>query len=109
MACGTPVIVPRFGAVLDHCDEATAWFVPARRVHLPVDRTMPYSTLGHEEHISEIDLCEPSVEGLTDVLRSVAGTPPAERQTKGAAAARRAGQQTWDAIAERIEAVLART
>jgi len=107
MACGTPVVVPRFGAVLDHCDDSSAWFVPARRINVPVDRVVPYSTLGHEEHIGEIDLCEPSMEGLVGVLEEIANAKPAVRAHKGTAAAARAADQTWDVVATHIEGLLA--
>jgi glycosyltransferase involved in cell wall biosynthesis len=107
MACGTPPVVSRFGAVLDHCTDDTTWFVRARRVHLPVDRTMTYSTLGYEERISEVDLCEPDRADLTQVLRDIAGMPPSERAARGRAAAAAARSRTWEAVAEQIEAALA--
>ena len=30
---------------------------------------MTYNTLGFEEHVDEIDLCEPDVDGLVDALQ----------------------------------------
>ena len=35
MACGLPVIVPRFGSCLDFCADDTAYFVPAVEVPVP--------------------------------------------------------------------------
>ncbi len=107
MACGTPAVVSRFGPVLDHCDEATAWFVPVRRVHLPVDRVMTYNSLGYQERVQEVDLCEPRREGLVEALRQVAACPPAERAAKGAAAAQVAAARSWDSVAARVEQLLA--
>jgi glycosyltransferase involved in cell wall biosynthesis len=107
MACGTPPIVSRFGAVLDHCDDESAWLLPVRRVNLPVARSMTYNTLGFEEHIEEIDLCEPRVDDLVDVLRVVASTSSADRVHKREAAGAAAAPRTWDAVAEQIEAALA--
>ena len=107
MACSTPPLVSRFGAVLDHCDDRSAWFVPVRRINLPVDRTMPYSTLGFEERIAEVDLCEPDPAGLADALRLVAATTPEERAARGQAAHAAAASRTWDRSAEAVEAALA--
>jgi glycosyltransferase involved in cell wall biosynthesis len=69
MACGTPSIVPQFGACLDYCDEHTSFFVQAQRIHLPVAQELQYNTLGFRAQVSEVDFCEVSVTQLAGALR----------------------------------------
>jgi glycosyltransferase involved in cell wall biosynthesis len=106
MACGTPVVVPRFGPVLAYADDDTAWFTPHRRISLPVGRRMAYNALGYEEVVEEVDLAEPSVAGLVAVLREVASTSGAQRAARGAAAAAAAQSWSWEASVEQVDARL---
>ena len=82
MACGTPSIVPRFGACLDFCSAATSFLIPARRIRLPVGRSMAINSLGFREEVTETDFCEIEVDALRDALRAVAFGSAAVRGTK---------------------------
>jgi glycosyltransferase involved in cell wall biosynthesis len=106
MACGTPSIVPRFGASLDFCDDATAFPIPARRICLPVARNLQFNTLGFHEEVSAVDFCEVDPAVLAAEMRRVAGLDAATLTAVGAAAAARAREFTWAATLDRIEARL---
>ena len=71
MACGTPCLVPRFGACLDYCDDDNALFVSPRRICLPVAREIAYNTLGFTAKVDEVDFCEVPVEVLTRRMREI--------------------------------------
>jgi glycosyltransferase involved in cell wall biosynthesis len=102
MACGTPAIVPRFGACLDFCDDDSAFFVPARRIRLPVGRNLQFNTLGFREEVEEVDFCEIDPAVLAAEMQRVVALPPAELERAGRAAAARARAFTWDAAIARI-------
>jgi glycosyltransferase involved in cell wall biosynthesis len=94
MACGRPVIVTKGGATDDFVSDAVGWRIPAplRSVgnavfNMPVD--------------GEAELAEPDVNELTRLLRT-AFKEKAERQSRGAAAAKTAQAWSWDAAAEKI-------
>ena len=70
MACGTPCIVPRFGACLDYCRDENAIFVQPKRIQLPLGKSMVYNTLGFAAEVKEIDFCEVPVERLAKVMRN---------------------------------------
>lgn len=96
MACGTPSVVPEYGACLDYCSRETSFFAPARRVHLPVRRRYEYG-LGFSEEVEEVDFCEVRADSLAELLRSLYEGDPAEirrRADAGVAAAH--GRFTWD-------------
>ena len=107
MACGTPSIVPRFGACLDFCDDGTAFPVPARRIKLPVLRNLQFNTLGFREEVTEVDFCEVDPSTLAAEMRRVAALDASTLDAVGAAAAARARDFTWSATIDRIEARLA--
>jgi glycosyltransferase involved in cell wall biosynthesis len=85
MACGLPCIVPRFGPCLDYCTDDNAFFVPARRMSLPVSRDYAINTLGFRLPVEEVDFCEVRVSDLAATMRAV--------YEGGATAARRRGLQ----------------
>lgn len=102
LACGTPVIVPRFGACLEFCSRDASFFTPHRRVKLPVKRSMPYNSLGFSVEVEEVDFCEVSVEGLRAVLRQVADAGRERLTDKRVAAVRAAEPFTWQASARSL-------
>jgi glycosyltransferase involved in cell wall biosynthesis len=106
MACATPSIVPRFGACLDFCDDATSFPIPARRIKLSVLRTMQFNTLGFREEVAEVDFCEVDPSILAAEMRRVAALGPEALAETGAAAAAKARGFTWAATLDRIEARL---
>src|SRR5439155_21723828 len=69
MACGTPAIVPSFGAFLDYCTSPAACLVPTRRVRLPVNRDFAVNTLGFRDHVESVDFCEPSADVVASAMR----------------------------------------
>ncbi|MEM7114744.1 MAG: glycosyltransferase [Chloroflexota bacterium] len=71
MACGTPSLVPKFGACLDFCSSQTSFFVPAKRINLPVFGEFAFNTLGFKEEIDEVDFCEVPVDGLAAEMRAI--------------------------------------
>ena len=95
MACGTPAIVPKFGACLDYCDEETSWLMPVRRIRAPVNRSFSVA-LGFKEKIAEVDFCEVPVNILVEYLRTVYRTTSAQRMDKQQIGAARAALWTWD-------------
>lgn len=96
MACGTPSIVPEFGACLDFCDSKTSHLVKARRIHAPVTRSFRVA-LGFEEEISEVDFCEVRKESLVEALRNAVGEAPEVWRLKADAGVARAhGKWTWE-------------
>ena len=95
MACGTPAIVPEFGACLDFCDADTSWLVRARRIRAPVTRAFSVA-LGFEEVLSEVDFCEMPVDRLAEALRTVHGSALDERQARAAAGIAKASRFTWE-------------
>lgn len=104
MACGLPVVVPRFGACLDYSADDRAFFVEAKRIRLPVRRRMAANTLGLEVEVDEVDFCEVGVEPLARALRAVRDGGRAAVRSRGAAAAAFARDRfTWAHALERIE------
>ena len=98
MACGTPAIVPNFGACLDYCSEETSYLLPVRRIRAPVTRAFRLA-LGFQEALSEIDFCEVSVDALVELLRAVRDVSIAERQAKAAVGMTVARRHfTWDHV-----------
>lgn len=96
MACGTPAIVPEFGACLDFCSAETSYLVKSRRIRAPVTRRFAVA-LGFEEELSEVDFCEMPVEGLVQALRAVRQAVPEELRRKGTSGVGVAsGQMTWE-------------
>ncbi len=92
MACGTPAIVPRFGACVDYCSEETSFFMPVQRINLPVHERFKLS-LGFEEEIDEVDFCEVRVDTLVDFLRRATQEELAPRSAAGVSVAH--GRFTW--------------
>lgn len=97
MACGRPVIVPKFGAALDFCSERTSFFTPARRISVPVPRRFAINTLGFEEDIDAVDFCEVDVAGLAARMRDIAARPAEALRRTGARARAVARAFTWEA------------
>ncbi len=106
MACGTPGIVPQFGACLDFCSAPTSYFVKARRIRAPVARSFRVA-LGFEEEITEVDFCEVPKERLADTLANVARESPTALRAKADAGVEQAhGHFTWSHATEAVEAEL---
>jgi len=100
MACGTPAIVPEFGACLDFCTAETSYLVKARRIRAPVSRSFRVA-LGFEEAIAEVDFCELPVSRLVAVLRAARDASAAAHAAKAAAGVARAhGSFTWKKATE---------
>jgi glycosyltransferase involved in cell wall biosynthesis len=95
MACGTPAIVPSFGAFLDYCDGAAARLVPTRRVRLPAGRHFAVNTLGFREHVESVDFCETSAGLIGRAMRDAFEEPASARATRAAAARRLAEGYEW--------------
>ena len=107
MACGTPSVVPDFGACLDFCTAGTSYLVKARRIRAPVSRSFSVA-LGFTEVLEEVDFCELPVNRLAETLRAARDAPAAERQAKsrsGAAWAR--DRMTWAHSGAAAQACLA--
>jgi glycosyltransferase involved in cell wall biosynthesis len=88
MACGTPPIVPAFGAALDYCDDTTG--------------VLATNTLGFEEHVARVHFCETPVDVLAAALRALFDMDAAARRQLGMAAAARAAQWTWEASVDAV-------
>jgi glycosyltransferase involved in cell wall biosynthesis len=71
MACGTPPLVPNFGACLDFCKASNSFLAPVKRINLPVKGDFIINTLGFKEEVDEVDFCEVPVEPLALFLRKV--------------------------------------
>lgn len=97
MACGRPVIVPKFGAALDFCSSRTSFLVPARRISVPVPRRFAINTLGFEEDIEAVDFCEVDPVTLSSVMQHVATQPAEALRQKAARGLRVARRFTWEA------------
>lgn len=109
MACGTPVVAPKFGPCLDYCENRNAFFVKSRRLRFPIQGYLPYNAFGFREFIEEAELCEVSVEELAKVLRAIYSMRPEKVEKMGLSAARRVRKShTWNhsalAIQKRIQA-----
>jgi glycosyltransferase involved in cell wall biosynthesis len=102
MACGTPVVVPRFGAFLDYCEEPAAVFTDGKRIRAPVGRNYAVNTLGFEERVDAIDFCEPVVASVAQALRTAAAWSDAELTARREAARAIAEQWSWDHAAQRM-------
>jgi len=102
MACGTPSIVPRFGAALDYCDADTAFPIPARRIRLPVARNLQFNTLGFREEVEEVDFCEVDPGVLAAEMRRVAALDRSSLERVSRAAAARAATFSWPAAIARV-------
>jgi len=71
MGCGTPCIVPNFGAALDFCGPNNSFPVVARRIQLPVTGSFSINTLGFKTEVREVDFCEVSVDALAAQMRAL--------------------------------------
>lgn len=88
MACGTPCLVPRFGACMDYCNDGNALFVQPKRIQLPLKKVMTYNTLGMTVAVDAVDFCEVPVGRLANVMRDAydAGREALPRLSRSAAA-----------------------
>lgn len=104
IACGTPPIVPNFGACLDFCSGEVAFLTPVRRINLPVNNRFKVA-LGFEEDVTEVDFCEVERATLAQRMREVAGGLRGERDRMAAAGVKRARERfTWkESVARVIE------
>jgi FkbM family methyltransferase len=97
MACGLPVVVTGYGAVLDYCDETSAFLIPAKVV--------PF----HEKRVGDIDtvdfphLVEPDVHALGHLLRRVVREPDEARKRAEAGCRRVRDGLTWQHTARRVQ------
>jgi glycosyltransferase involved in cell wall biosynthesis len=96
LACGTPVIAPRFGPFLDYCAPPAAELVSVHRIRAPVQRDFAVNTLGFREHVESVDFCEPDIASVTQALRDSAAWSPIELATRRTAARNTAEQWPWD-------------
>jgi glycosyltransferase involved in cell wall biosynthesis len=101
MGCGTPAIVPDFGACRDYCDARTSWLMPVRRIRAPVNRSFSVA-LGFQERVAEVDFCEVPVDTLVKFLREVRSASPAQRAAKAAAGLEVARGFTWEKTGDRV-------
>jgi len=99
MACGTPAIVPNFGACLDYCDDDSSWLMPVRRIRAPVNKSFRVA-LGFEEQITEVDFCEVTVDTLAEFLTTVYRAAVADREAKRQVGTARASRWTWERACE---------
>jgi len=107
MACGTPPIVPRFGACLDYCADDRAFFVEPKRIQLPVNRRLTANTLGLEVDVEEVDFCEVPVDVLAEALRAVRAAGREAIRARGERASEVArGNFAWSSVFATIEAEL---
>lgn len=96
MASGTPAIVPRFGACLDYCSEATSYFTDVKRIRIPVHRRLTVA-LGFTDEVDEVDFCEVPVDALAERLRAAADEAEHVRAERAVAAVRIAHDRfTWE-------------
>jgi len=106
MACGTPAIVPEFGACLDFCSAETSYLIKPRRIRAPVSRRFRVA-LGFEEEVAEVDFCEVPVERLVVALQTARAAALADRWEKSAAGiARVHGSFTWDHATDTVKRCL---
>lgn len=95
MACGTPAIVPNFGACLDFCGEDTSYPMPVQRIRLPVRGRFKVA-LGFAEDVEAVDFCEVRVSTLAEYLRRVYEESAVRRARKADAGVSVAhGRFTW--------------
>jgi glycosyltransferase involved in cell wall biosynthesis len=94
MACGRPVIVTAGGSTDDFVPPAAGWHIPA-----------PLVSFGNEIHDEpadgEVELFEPDVDALVELLRR-AHRDEADRRLRGVAAHRTAQAWSWDDAADKI-------
>jgi glycosyltransferase involved in cell wall biosynthesis len=96
MACGTPAIVPEFGACLDFCTAETSYLVKPRRIRAPVSRSFRVA-LGFAEEIAGVDFCELPVPRLVEALLAARDATAEAHAVKSAAGVARAhGSFTWE-------------
>ena len=110
MACGTPSLVPRFGACLDYCSEATSFLVEAQQIRLPLDTEFVYNSLGFKEQVQQVNFCEVSVAELARVMRQVYDAHQMDRaaiRQRAENGARVAHERfTWDHTVAHVERAL---
>lgn len=103
MASGVPSIVPRFGAALDVCAEATSFLLPVRRMPLPVHESFAVNTLGVRAKIDEVEFCETPIDALAARMRSVAALPReqiAAKARRGVAVAQHGFR--WEHVSKKL-------
>jgi glycosyltransferase involved in cell wall biosynthesis len=94
MACGLAVIVPRHGACLDYCDDASAYLVKAKEVRMLEPRVGDIPTV-ERPWWAEVDRV-----ALARAMRRVVDKP-AEARAKGLRASARIRREvTWERAAE---------
>ena len=107
MACGTPIVAPRFGACLDYVEPECSFLVSARRITLPVGKELAINTLGFEESVEEVDFCEVPVEVLSKQLSDIYSSNYRTRDDWVRRLERRVHEQlSWDAVVDQIIACL---
>ena len=102
LACGTPVVAPRFGPVLDYCREADNYLTETRVMAFPYGRELQYNTLGFRIEVEELRFCETRVEALVSVLRALYESDPKTRGRVGEVAAREVATWTWERSVTRM-------
>ncbi|MDD5068308.1 MAG: glycosyltransferase [Candidatus Pacebacteria bacterium] len=89
LACGVPVIVPRFGACLDFCNDANSFLMPVKEIRVPVGQDFVINNKGDTETIEEVHLCEISKETLSDYMKKIVSLPVKDLTKKGLRGARK--------------------
>jgi glycosyltransferase involved in cell wall biosynthesis len=107
MACGTPAMVPRFGACLDYCNDDTSYFVDPRRIQVPVHRRLTVA-MGFTDEVAEVDFCEVPVDALAQRMREVRDEAADTRAPRSAASVRIAHDHfTWQHAVNQVRRCLA--
>ena len=107
MACGTPVVAPKFGACLDYVEPECSFLVPARRIILPVGKELAFNTLGFEESVEEVDFCEVPVEVLSKQLSDIYSDTFRARNDWASRLERRVHEQlSWETVIDQVIACL---
>jgi glycosyltransferase involved in cell wall biosynthesis len=106
MACGTPCLVPNFGACLDFCAEGNAIFVEHQTVNLPIDKEFTYNSLGYQERLTEVHFSEVRPEALAREMRAAFEMNSISYQSLAANAANTARRFSWYNTAKEISRIL---
>lgn len=107
MACGTPPIVPDFGACRDYCRADSAFMMPVKRICLPVGDRFAFNSLGFEETLDGVDFCETPAGTLAEFMIRAAGLGRAQLGAMVRAGVDTAHNEfTWDIALRKVVACL---
>jgi hypothetical protein len=95
MACGTPTMLPAFGAPLHYSSGRTSYMVPCIHFRAPLKKTFTMK-MGWKVDCEEIELCEIRMETLAKaMLDAFHASPEAKRAKIDAGLALAHGCFTW--------------